>query len=56
MQALLSPRPGPQVWFWIAGGLLFAVAVLALLHRLPSRSWVRTWRPGTSSSIEAMRT
>jgi hypothetical protein len=38
LQSLFAPHPGPTVWYWIAGGLLFAVLVLAVLHRLPSRS------------------
>jgi hypothetical protein len=35
---LFRPRPGAAVWFWILGGLLFAIALLAVMDRLPSRS------------------
>lgn len=38
LQTLFSAKPGPAVWYWILGGLVFAVALLLLLDRLPSRA------------------
>ena len=33
--ALFTPRPGPQVWVWVIGSILFFVALMAGLHMLP---------------------
>src|SRR5262245_47314245 len=38
MQTLFRAHPGNMVWLWILGGLLVAIALLAVLDRLPSRS------------------
>jgi hypothetical protein len=38
LQTFFRARPGAGVWFWILGGLVFAVALLLMLDRLPSRS------------------